>query len=179
VRNVLAAAVASLFLAAVMTFGDFTWAALRLEHHIAYGIAHGAVMCLCVGLAIGKRAGRVDAGLVFGPLIGVVAALVFYALAARLGWGAMLPAWMVLWILFALMQERLDRTESVRVAALRGVIAAILSGSAFYAISGIWTRHSTAGPNYPVHFLSWTFAFLPGFLALFAFRAPQQRRSRP
>ena len=42
------------------------------------------------------------------------------------------------------------------------------TGLAFYAISGIWTRPSPDGPNYVRNFLSWTFAFLPGFAALFA-----------
>jgi hypothetical protein len=37
----------------------------------------------------------------------------------------------------------------------------------FYLISGIWTRPSPGGPDYLVHFLSWSVAFLPGFLALF------------
>lgn len=37
-------------------------------------------------------------------------------------------------------------------------------------VSGIWTRPSAAGPDYAVHFVSWSFAFLPGFLALFWIR---------
>jgi hypothetical protein len=35
-----------------------------------------------------------------------------------------------------------------------------------HSISGIWTRPAPGGPDYPWHFLSWSFAFLPGFLAL-------------
>ena len=45
--------------------------------------------------------------------------------------------------------------------------AAVLSGVAFYAISGIWTSHNTESPNYIVNFASWCVAFLPGFMCLF------------
>ena len=71
-------------------------------------------------------------------------------------------------ILFALLQMSLRRGEGAVGAAARGVIAAVLSGLAFYAISGIWTGPSAhEAPNVAVHFAAWTFAFLPGFLALF------------
>jgi len=40
------------------------------------------------------------------------------------------------------------------------------SGLAFWAVSGIWTRHDPGGPNYAYNFACWTLAFLPGFLAL-------------
>jgi hypothetical protein len=47
-----------------------------------------------------------------------------------------------------------------------GCIAAVLSGLAFYSISGIWTRHD-APPNYAWNLVAWSFAFFPGFLVLF------------
>jgi hypothetical protein len=46
------------------------------------------------------------------------------------------------------------------------VLAAVGSGLAFWAISGIWTRHEAGGPRYAYNFACWTLAFLPGFLAL-------------
>ena len=49
---------------------------------------------------------------------------------------------------------------------MRGVLAALTSGLAFYAISGIWTNPAPGGPNYAYNFLCWTIAFLPGFAAL-------------
>lgn len=167
VWSVVSAAGAALFLGAVMTFGDFVWEYFRVRHTTWTGVAHGAAMCLCIGGIIGARSGRSKAGLIAGPLIGVLAAATFYALASTLGWGAMLPAWMIFWICFAVLQYAMRR-ELLHRALVRGVIAAILSGLAFYAISGIWTRPSPGGPNYVVHFASWTFAFLPGFLVLFA-----------
>ena len=158
---------ASVVLGAVMTVGDWAWAALQLPHRVWYGITHGAVMCLCVGLAVGIRAGRPVPGALAGPVIGVIAALEFYALAPMIRWSAMFPAWMLLWILFAVLQQRLSKKESLPAALLRGVAAALVSGAAFYAISGIWINDSHSNPNLLRHFGAWSFAFLPGFLALF------------
>jgi hypothetical protein len=162
------ALMASLALGAVMTFGDFAWAALDIRHRVAYGIVHGATMCLCLGLAVGVRARRQTVAAIAGLVIGVIAAVTFYALAPVLRLGAMFPAWMLLWILFAVLQHRLQKTEGMRVALLRGVCAALLSGVAFYLISGIWTRGGQ--PNLALNFASWSFAFFPGFLALFFLR---------
>lgn len=163
------AVVASLALAAVMTIGDWIWAVLNLRHTVTYGVIHGAVMCLCLGAAIGMREGRPLAGIVAGPIIGVIAACTFYLLAPWLRLSAMFPAWMLFWILFALLQAWMNprRERSFATAAGIGVAAALLSGLAFYAISGIWMRHDPAGPNYVRNFASWSFAFFPGFAVLF------------
>ena len=158
---------ASLALAAMMTLGDFVWAALHIHHRTASGIVHGAAMCLCVGLAIGMRAIRTTLAAVGGLLIGVLAAGTFYLLAPSLGWGAMFIAWMLLWLLFALMQKMLARGERIGVTLKRGALAAALSGFAFYLISDIWI-HENAHPGMLVHFGAWAFAFLPGFAALFS-----------
>ena len=150
-----------------MTIGDWAWAALELRHRVAYGLIHGAVMCLCLGLAVGVRAGKAVPAALAGPVIGVIAAASFYAMAPVLQWTAMFPAWMLLWILFALLQQRLAKKESMVAALGRGIVAAILSGAAFYAISGIWIDDSHTNPNLLRHFGAWTVAFLPGFIALF------------
>jgi hypothetical protein len=164
---------ASLALAAVMTIGDFAWAALHIHHRTAYGIVHGAAMCLCIGLAIGVRVRRKLATAIAGLLIGVVAAGTFYFLAPTLKWGAMFPAWMLLWLLFALLQKLLAGGERIGVTLKRGVLAALLSGFAFYLISDIWI-HEAAHPSLLAHFGAWAFAFLPGFAALFA-RVPMTK----
>ena len=158
---------AALFLGAISTLGDFIWAALDLRHRVAYGLAHGAVICLCIGAVVGFRARRPVVGAAVGPLIGVLAASGFYLLAPSLRWAAMFPMWMLFWVCFAVLQAQLEGAHRWRAALVRGLAAAILSGLAFYAISGIWTRPSPGGPSYVRHFLSWTFAFLPGFAALF------------
>jgi hypothetical protein len=165
----LAAVTASLALALVMTSGDFAWAALHLRHRATYGVVHGAVMCLCLGLTIGIRARRLVPAAIAGPLIGVAAAASFYALAPAMRWSAMFPAWMLLWILFAVLQRHLAPGETIGTALKRGILAALLSGLAFYLISDIWI-HEAAHSSMTVHFGAWLFAFFPGFAALFARR---------
>jgi len=164
---VIYAAVASVLLGVLMTFGDFIWAALQIHNRVAYGLVHGAAMCLAIGAFVGARVKQAFAGAVIGPIIGVLAAAGFYVLAPTLGWGAMFPMWMLLWICFGLMGAVLGSGRGAGGAILQGIIAAVLSGLAFYAISGIWTNPPPGGPNYLRNFLSWSFAFLPGFAALF------------
>jgi len=173
-----AAILASLVLGAVMAFGDYLWAVMLIQHRVTYGLAHGAIMCLCLGAAIGVHVGRPLPAAAAGPVIGVIAAGVFYLLAARMGMAAMFPAWMAFWILFALLQRVFQRGEGTGGAAIRGAIAAVLSGLAFYAISGIWTRHDPGGPNYAWNLAAWTIAFFPGFAALFWRSAPEQSSGR-
>ena len=164
------AIVGALVLGAVSTLGDFVWEAMRLRHRMVYGIVHGAVVCLCVGAVVGWRAGRPALGAAAGPFVGVAAAGFFYLLAPMLRYNAMFPAWMFFWVCFALLQKTLRREPAWGPAILRGVAAAILSGLAFYAISGIWTRPPREGPNYLYNFAAWSFAFFPGFAALFVDR---------
>ena len=172
----LAALAASVFLGVVATLGDFTWAYWNVRHTTVYGVIHGAVFCLAIGSAIGLRAGRLAPAAVAGPLVGMIAAGVFYMLAPLMRMGAMFPAWMLLWICFALLQRHL-KAEPMAHAIARGLAAAVLSGAAFYLISGIWTDRSGAAPNYLRNFLYWTFAFVPGFLSLF-FETPSRIAGR-
>jgi hypothetical protein len=167
----LPAIAASLVLGAVMTAGDWLWAAMNIRHTVTAGVAHGAAMCLCLGAALGAYEKRFAAGALAGPIVGVLAAALFYALAPSLRLMAMFPAWMFFWICFALLQARLRKERAYGAAAVRGVVAAVASGLAFYAISGIWTRHDPGGPNYLWNFAAWSFAFFPGFVALFARRS--------
>jgi len=164
------ALLSAIALAAVMTTGDVLWDALHIRHRVANGLAHGAAMCLALGLSVGIRARKPLPAAVAGPLIGVTAAATFYVLWPSMRWGAMFAAWMLLWILFAILQRRLDRREDLSTALLRGSTAAVTSGVAFYLISGIWTgEHGVSNPVLRLGY--WTFAFVPGFVALF-FRRP-------
>ena len=174
----IAAAIASIFLGAIATLGDFAWAYFKVGHRPLYGLIHGAAFCLAIGAAIGVRTGRLVPASIAGPVIGVVAAAFFYLLAPLFQMSAMFPAWMLFWICFALLQRWL-RDEPLGRAVARGLAAAILSGLAVWAISGIWTDRAPGGPNYVRNFLSWTFAFFPGFAALFiASSYSADRRSR-
>jgi hypothetical protein len=168
------ALMAAVALAMVMTLGDFLWETFHIRHRVLNGVIHGATMCLCIGMAIGLRSRSTAMAAPAGLVIGVIAAGTFYALAPMLRWGAMFPAWMLFWILFALLQQRLRRDERPGAAALRGLAAAALSGIAFYLISDIWI-HESRYPSMALHLAAWTFAFLPGFAALFYVREPARR----
>jgi hypothetical protein len=160
------ALMAAVALGMVMTLGDFLWEAFHIRHRMLNGLIHGATMCLCIGIAIGMRTRRAAVAAPAGLVIGVIAAASFYALSPRLGWGAMFPAWMLFWVLFALLQQRLRRNEPIGAAFVRGAVAAVLSGIAFYLISDIWI-HESRYPGIALRLAAWTFAFLPGFAALF------------
>lgn len=158
-------------LAVAMTAGDMLWAGLSLRHRMGYGLAHGALVCLLIGGFVGRRCGRTAAGLAAGLPIGLLAAGLFYALAPWLRYSAMFPAWMFFWVLFALLQAHLAGGESWRAALGRGLVAALISGVAFYLISGVWTRPGAGSARYLYHLGAWFIAFLPGFAALFLARA--------
>jgi hypothetical protein len=163
----LAALFSAVLLGAVNTFGDFLWAGLSLRHRMAYGLVHGAIICLCIGALVGWRARQPVTGIATGPVIGLLAAGVFYLLAPWFRYYAMFPAWMFFWICFAVLQRFLTRERAWGPAIARGLVAAIVSGLVFYAISGIWTRPPPGGPNYLYNFGAWVAAFFPGFAALF------------
>jgi methyltransferase family protein len=167
----LASLAGALLLGALNTLGDFVWASLSLPHRALFGLIHGAVLCLALGLFLGVRRRRPARGGLGGTLVGLAAAGSFYALAPVLGYHAMFVSWMALWIGFALLDARLLRGLAVNGEALiRGLLAAIGSGLVFYAISDIWLRPAPGGPRYAYHFFCWTVAFLPGFLALLLVR---------
>lgn len=166
---------AAVLLGAASTAGDMLWAGLSLRHRVGYGLVHGALICLVIGACVGVRAGAPLRGAAAGPVIGVLAAGVFYLLAPWLGYYAMFPAWMFFWICFAVLQKFLRREPDWGRPLVRGIAAAILSGAAFYAISGIWINPPRGGPNYLYNFGAWTFAFLPGFASLFLSRRAARR----
>lgn len=167
------ALVGALLLGAASTFGDWAWARYRVRHTAIAGLLHGGLLLLGLGLHLGLRRGRPLRGALGGGAVGLAAAASFYALAPWLGYSAMFPAWMGLWLGFALLDARALRAAvPLREALARGALAALGSGTAFYAISGIWTRPRPGGPDYAYNFLCWTLAFLPGFLALLLERRP-------
>ena len=161
------ALVAAVILGAASTAGDMLWAGLSLRHRVVYGLLHGAAICLLIGAFIGANAGSVGRGVAAGPVVGFLAAGLFYLLAPWMGYSAMFPAWMFFWICFALLQKVLRRDPGWTMAIGRGLLAALASGLAFYAISGIWTNPPRGGPKYLYNLFAWTVAFLPGFVALF------------
>lgn len=159
--------VGTLALAALSTAGDFIWATRIPRHQWEYGVAHGTLLFLAVGLFLGALAGRAVVGAIAGAAIGAAAAGGFYLLAPMLGMASMFLIWMGLWIALAVLHWqlapwRLGPSE----AAVRGLAAALLSGAAFYAVSGIWMPFRPRGWDYALHFAAWAAAFLPGLVAL-------------
>jgi len=173
-------------IAAVSTLGDFIWATWIPQHRVAYGLAHGAALFLCVGLFLGALANRRAAGALWGALIGLAAAGSFYLLAPVAGRWMMFMAWFGIWIALGLLNERLrhgcgsalspggqpaaNKGSGMGVAAARGVVAAVVSGAAFYLVSGIWRPFNPQGWDYLVHLGAWMLAYLPGFAALLVAR---------
>ncbi len=166
-----AALIGALVLAAFSTFGDWLWARYIPDGAVVPGVAHGAVIFLVLAAVLAWSAGtrRAAARLLPAlPAAGMALAAAFYPLAGLLGYtGALLVAWVLMWLATAALQGwARGGVETLGSSLLRGTAAAAGSGLAFWAISGIWTSPPPGGPNYLWHFACWTFAFLPGFLAL-------------
>ena len=163
----------ALWAAALSTLGDWIWARYIPRHRAVFGLAHGTLLFLGIGAFLGLVRRRPLRGALLGAAVGLGAAGGFYALAPLLGYGAMFVLWMALWAALAVADARglVSAEAPLGPAFARGAAAAVASGLAFYAISGIWTEHRAGGPDYPYHFLCWTVAFLPGFLALLLRRA--------
>jgi len=153
------------------------WARFVSSHRAPLGLAHGTLLLLALGLYLGVLRKRPAAGALGGAVVGLLAAASFYALAPLLSYSAMFVSWMALWLGFALLDARLRGGVPHREALVRGGLAAVGSGLAFYAVSGIWSRPAPGGPRYAYNFVCWTLAFLPGFMALLARGSRARARS--
>jgi len=172
-----AALVGALVTAAVSTLGDYLWANV-IPHRIAlYGLAHGLVLFLTVGLCLGMPARKPVAGAIGGAVVGLSSAGLFYAIQPIVGYApAMFILFFGLWIELGLLTGRvLQQRDRIRTVLLRSALAAIGSGLGVYAISGIWFPFNPHGWDYAIHFVYWTLAYLPGFLALL-WRSPSGLR---
>jgi hypothetical protein len=116
VWSFLIAAGLAVWAAAAMTLGDWIWAVLALRHRPQYGLAHGTLLCLWLGLYIGLASGRVVGGLMRGAGVGFLAAGSFYSLAPLMGYSAMFVSWMLVWFGLAIVVATLltDRWTSRR-----------------------------------------------------------------
>jgi hypothetical protein len=176
------AIIGALLIAAVSTAGDFVWAGLHLRHRTEYGLAHGAILFLCMGAYFGSLQHQALTGALYGAAIGFAAAGSFYLLAPVAGYSVMFFVWAFVWVALAVLVARLHPAPTAPNAPaapaaptapvapiapiVRGVLAMIGSGLGFYLISGIWRPFDPQGWDYAVHFVSWTLAYLPGFIAL-------------
>ena len=161
----------SLAIAALSTLGDFIWATWIPRHLPAYGLTHGTLLFLGIGLVLGVVAHRPAAGAIAGALIGAGGAAGFYLLAPLAGYAAMFLMWIAIWVALGVLGVWLRTgTLDLRAGLSRGGVAAVMSGAAFYAISGIWRPFDPHGWDYVTHFGAWTLAYLPGFGALLLMR---------
>jgi hypothetical protein len=163
-----------LVVALVSTLGDFVWYEFGVRHRVVVGILHGAVLLMAVGGVVGMAARRVGAGLPVGAAAGVGGAVAYYLIdTITRGGVAMIAAWAVCWLLLAVGEGRLLQRPARpwREVVIRGVLAAILGGLAFYAVVNVlWGRPPAGGRNYVVQFIAWTVAWAPGISALVAER---------
>jgi hypothetical protein len=158
-------------IALVSTFGDFVWAGFDLRHRMVFGLAHGTLLFLCIGAYLGSLERMTARGAIAGAIIGLSAAGSFYIFAPVAGYSVMFFVWAFIWLALAALIGRGLRTTnrgSWQETVTRGLLAMIGSGLGFYLISDIWRPFNPRGWDYAVHFLSWTIAYLPGFLALLA-----------
>ena len=170
--------------ALVATLADYTWYTLHVRHSITTGIVHGAVLLTAVGAVLGLDAGRVVKGLPIGALAGVGGALTYYVLVAlvdRRTYGAAIPlSWVALWLIVAVLDGRWLRAPERRPwwgIAVRGTLAAVLSGLAFFMVMNtLWGRPPATGRNYALQFAAWVVAWAPGLLALTLGRSSSSRR---
>lgn len=172
--------------ALVATLADYIWYTMHVRHTLAAGVVHGAVLLAAVGAVLGLQTGPVAKGLPVGALAGIGGALTYYLLVAlvdRRTYGSAIPAsWVALWLILAVLDGRWLRaphSRPWRTIAIRGALAAILSGAAFFLVmQTLWGRPPAGGRNYAVQFAAWVVAWAPGLLALTLGRpsAPLGRR---
>ena len=160
----------TLIVAAVSTASDYTWFEFGVRHNVLTGVVTGAVMLMAVGGVIGWAGRRISAGLWLGMVAGVFGALAYFAMEPAIGRSAaMMAAWVSLWLVLAIGDARLVRMpRRPWVEALgRGVLAAVLSGVAFYlVVSGLWSYSPSSARNYALQYARWIVAWAPGILAL-------------
>lgn len=167
------------------TIADYTWYTLHIHHSMATGIIHGAVLLTAVGAVLGLDAGSVVKGLPIGALAGIGGALTYYLLIALVDprtYGSAIPAsWVALWLIVAMLDGRWLRAperRAWRVIAIRGVLAAVLSGVAFFMVMNtLWGRPPATGRNYVIQFGAWIVAWAPGLLALTLGRSSKRAMS--
>lgn len=152
-------------MAVVTTAGDYAWAAFGIRHTMTAGVLHGVVLLGTLGAFLGSQSGRLMTGAIGGLGAGAVSALAFYAMAPALGVSAMFAAWALMWVAFAALDAYVLRRDGGTGWIVRGLVAAIAGGLAFYTVSGVWTQHADQ-PNYFWNIIAWLIAWWPGLAAL-------------
>jgi hypothetical protein len=168
VRQPLRAAITgALVTAAVSTVGDYLWANVLPHRQPVYWFAHATVLFVTVGVCLGLPSRKPAAGAIGAAAIGWAATAGFYFLQPIIGYSALFGLFVGLWLGLGLLTGRvLQQRATAGDILVRSSLAAVGSGLAFYAISGIWMPFNPHGWDYAKHFVYWTFAYLPAFAAL-------------
>ncbi len=180
-QDALKALICAVVLGVVSTFGDWLWTHFIPDGAVVPGVVHGAVIFFLLAAVLAWASGRSQAWKILMaslPVLGIVIAAAFYPIAmlTKNYLISLLITWIAMWLGTSWLHNKArGGTERATRAVLRGTTAALFSGLAFGAISGIWTSPSPGGPNYLWHLCAWTFAFFPGFLALLLGQLPAAR----
>jgi hypothetical protein len=160
---------AALLLGGINTLADFAAVELRLTTKPIYAFARIALICYVVGAVVGARARQLMIGTIGGVMIGALAGGVYYFLAPHLGFEpSMAIVWVIFWVSFSLLDALLEGGSGIGTAVLQGLLAALASGGFYYAASGILaTSLPKDVPLLVRSALTWSAAFLPGFVVLF------------
>jgi hypothetical protein len=162
-----AAVIGALATAAVSTVGDYLWANVLPHRQPVYWFAHAIVLFMTVGACLGVPSRKATLGAAGAAAIGCIATLGFYFLQPMMGYSAMFPLYVGLWVGLGILTGRvLQQRDSLGAVLARSALAAAGSGLGFYAISGIWMPFNPQGWDYAKHFVYWTIAYFPGFAAL-------------
>ena len=162
-----------LVVAAAATCGDFIWYTYGLRHTAVAGFTYGVLVLMSVGAVLGAVNNRVLKGLPIGALAGVCGAAAYYVLVQimdRRTYGTAIPAaWVIMWLILAALDGRWLRAPQRSWAdiAVRGALAAVVGGVAFYLVlTTLWGRPPASGRNYLLQLAAWAVAWTPGLLAL-------------
>ena len=158
---------AALLLGGINTIADYVALEFKLQAKPIYIFARVALICYCVGAIVGARARQLMMGMVGGVMIGALVSASYYLLSPTVGFAALVVAWVLFWLGFSSMEALLHGGISLTLALLQGAGAAALSGGFFYAISNIWIDPRSSEPELWQVLVTWTAAFLPGFVVLF------------
>lgn len=161
------AVIGSVLLAILSTIADYVWFLGIPQHQVSSGAIHGAMLFAALGAYLGFRKGKTAAGAIGGLVSGLAAALSFYVLAPLGGYNIMLVSWLLLWICLAALQTYLDGRFDAAKAIARGIITAIVAAVGFglvlFQLYGHWPPQAF---SFPVHFVAWTLAYMPGLHVL-------------
>ena len=163
----LEALAAALLVGGINTIADALIAELKLDAKPIYVLGRAVLICYCVGAIVGARARQLMMGTVGGLLIGALVGLAHYLLVPVLGWAGLAVAWTLFWVSFSLLDTLVEGRSNVPLAALLGAGGAALSGVFFYALRNLWPEVSGGEPSLLRGMVSWSAAFLPGFIVLF------------